>query len=58
MAPYNGAVEHTQGEFKGYLDRWSWKAAGTLGVRRCWLNLRLGDGGHVGDHGRYSTKKG
>jgi hypothetical protein len=29
MAPYNGAVEHTQGEFKGYLDRWSWKAAGT-----------------------------
>jgi transposase-like protein len=26
MAPYNGAVEHTQGEFKGYLDRWSWKA--------------------------------
>jgi transposase-like protein len=29
MAPYNGAVEHTQGEFKGYLDRWGWKAAGT-----------------------------
>jgi len=29
MAPYNGAVEHTQGEFKSYLDRWSWKAAGT-----------------------------
>jgi hypothetical protein len=28
MAPYNGAVEHTQGEFKGYLDRWNWKAAG------------------------------
>jgi len=28
MAPYNGAVEHTQGEFKSYLDRWSWKAAG------------------------------
>jgi len=23
---YNGAVEHTQGEFKGYLDRWQWKA--------------------------------
>ena len=31
MAPYNGAVEHTQGEFKGYLDRWSWKAVGTGG---------------------------
>ena len=28
MAPYNGAVEHTQGEFKSHLDRWSWKAAG------------------------------
>jgi hypothetical protein len=28
LAPYNGAVEHTQGEFKGYLDRWNWKAAG------------------------------
>jgi len=28
MAPYNGAVEHTQGEFKSYLDRWNWKAAG------------------------------
>jgi len=28
MAPYNGAVEHTQGEFKSYLGRWSWKAAG------------------------------
>jgi len=28
MAPYNGAVEHTQGEFKTYLDRWSWKAVG------------------------------
>ena len=25
-APYNGAIEHTQGEFKNYLDRWSWKA--------------------------------
>ena len=24
-APYNGAIEHTQGEFKSYLDRWSWK---------------------------------
>lgn len=23
---YNGAVEHSQGEFKGYLDRWRWKA--------------------------------
>jgi hypothetical protein len=29
MAPYNGAVEHTQGEFKSYLDRWGWKAVGT-----------------------------
>jgi hypothetical protein len=29
-APYNGAIEHTQGEFKTYLDRWSWKA-GSLG---------------------------
>jgi hypothetical protein len=25
-APYNGAIEHTQGEFKSYIDRWSWKA--------------------------------
>ena len=25
-AQYNGAVEHTQGEFKDYLDRWHWKA--------------------------------
>ena len=25
-APYNGGIEHTQGEFKSYLDRWSWKA--------------------------------
>jgi hypothetical protein len=24
-APYNGGIEHTQGEFKSYLDRWSWK---------------------------------
>lgn len=23
---YNGAVEHTQGEFKSYLERWRWKA--------------------------------
>jgi hypothetical protein len=26
QAPYNGAIEHTQGEFKSYLDRWGWKA--------------------------------
>ena len=25
-APYNGAIEHTQGEFKNYLHRWDWKA--------------------------------
>lgn len=25
-APYNGAIEHTQGEFKNYLQRWDWKA--------------------------------
>jgi hypothetical protein len=25
-AAYNGGIEHTQGEFKSYLDRWSWKA--------------------------------
>jgi transposase-like protein len=25
-APYNGAIEHTQGEFKDYLRRWGWKA--------------------------------
>jgi hypothetical protein len=24
---YNGGIEHTQGEFKSYLDRWSWKRA-------------------------------
>jgi hypothetical protein len=24
--PYNGAIEHSQGEFKSYLDRWSCKA--------------------------------
>jgi hypothetical protein len=23
---YNGAIEHTQGEFKNYLRRWEWKA--------------------------------
>jgi hypothetical protein len=23
---YNGAIEYTQGEFKGYLDGWQWKA--------------------------------
>jgi transposase len=26
QAPYNGAIEHTQGEFKSCLDRWAWKA--------------------------------
>jgi len=26
MAPYNGAIEHTQGEFKNYLRSWEWKA--------------------------------
>lgn len=25
-APYNGAIEHTQGEFKNYLRCWDWKA--------------------------------
>jgi transposase len=25
-AAYNGAIEHTQGEFKNYLRRWEWKA--------------------------------
>jgi hypothetical protein len=25
-APYNGAIEHTQGEFKAYLKGWNWKA--------------------------------
>jgi hypothetical protein len=25
-APYNGAIEHTQGEFKSYLKHWQWKA--------------------------------
>jgi hypothetical protein len=25
-ARYNGAIEHTQGEFKNYLRRWEWKA--------------------------------
>ena len=25
-APYNGAIEHTQGEFKSYVKRWQWKA--------------------------------
>ena len=26
MAPYNGAIEHTQGELKDYLRHWQWKA--------------------------------
>jgi len=26
-AAYNGGIEHTQGEFKSYLTRWSWKAS-------------------------------
>jgi hypothetical protein len=25
--PYNGGIEQAQGEFKSYLDRWSWKAS-------------------------------
>ena len=25
-ASYNGAIEHTQGEYKNYLRRWDWKA--------------------------------
>ena len=25
-ASYNGAIEHTQGEFKSYLHRWEWKS--------------------------------
>lgn len=25
-APYNGAIEHTQGEFKSYFRLWNWKA--------------------------------
>jgi hypothetical protein len=25
-AQYNGSIEHTQGEFKGYLRKWFWKA--------------------------------
>ena len=25
-APYNGAIEHTQAEFKNYIRRWDWKA--------------------------------
>lgn len=25
QASYNGSIEHTQGEFKSYLDRWDWK---------------------------------
>jgi len=29
-APYNGAIERTQGEFKGYLKRWQWKANSLL----------------------------
>ena len=28
LAPNNGAIEHTQGEFKRYRDRWGWKAYG------------------------------
>jgi len=27
QAHYKGAIEHTQGEFKRYLNRWGWKAA-------------------------------
>ena len=27
-APYNGAIENTQGEFKNYLRNWDWKAEG------------------------------
>ena len=28
MPAYNGAIEHTQGEFKNYLRRWDWKSHG------------------------------
>jgi hypothetical protein len=30
-APYNGAIEHTQGEFKSYLRTWAWKAGSDEG---------------------------
>jgi len=33
-ASYNGAIERTQGEFKGYLKRWQWKAKS---LRQCVL---------------------
>ena len=31
-APYNGAIEHTQGEFKRYLRDWGWKAESCRGA--------------------------
>ena len=31
-APYNGAIEHTQGEFKSYLRTWAWKAGADEGM--------------------------
>jgi hypothetical protein len=31
-APYNGSIEHTQGEFKSYLRTWAWKAGADEGM--------------------------
>jgi hypothetical protein len=31
-APYNGAIEHTQGELKSYLKHWRWKAVSDDGM--------------------------
>lgn len=31
-APYNGAIEHTQGEFKSYLKNQAWKASSQEGI--------------------------
>jgi len=31
-APYNGSIEHTQGEFKAYLRNWVWKAGSDEGM--------------------------
>jgi hypothetical protein len=32
QAPYNGAIEQTQGEFKRYLSRWAWKTGSVDGL--------------------------
>jgi hypothetical protein len=52
-AQYNGAIEHTQGEFKSYLRNWAWKAGSDEG-----LELLAELGSHDLNHMHRRTLKG